>query len=233
VTDPAEADLHRNEVFWPLLEKYAEMLGALILEASEHWLREERARQAEELRALDLRLVEAPNLGSAMRAVADCAERLLRPDQCHIRFRQGDVLSLMALAGKGLEARLRDTVSVQQDKEVSVSAAFINNGRWDQPFIFGPADLAVIAVNLRNLGRTATATQFERLKCCGVFGLLGPEKELIGVLVVDSKAEHYFDRERISVAKDVVARAQIVLAHNLAHQRLQNLINSLDSEVAV
>lgn len=231
--NPAEADLHRNKAFWPLLHKYAEMLGPVILEAREHWLREERARQTEELRALDLKLVQATDLSAKMQAIADCAYSLLGPDQCHIRFLRGDVLSLPAVAGKGFPGRFRDIVSVQKDKDSSVSAWFVNNRQWDQPLIFGPAKLAVIAANMRACGRNEAADYFESLKSCGAFGLLSPEKELLGVLVVDSKNEHYFDQERIFVAKDLVTRAQSLFAHHLTRERLQNLVNSLDSEVVV
>jgi GAF domain-containing protein len=194
---------------------------------------EERARQAEHLRTLDLKLVQAVDLHSGMQAIVDCACSLLEPDQCHIRFRQGDVLSLMAVAGEGLQSRVRETVSVQHDKDVSVSAAFADSGHWEQPVIFGPEKLKAISTKLRVQAHNESAAHFEALKSCGAFGLRGTDGDLIGVLVVESREGHYFDKERAAIAQGLVARAQALLAHHLSCERLRNLVNSLDSEVVV
>jgi signal transduction histidine kinase/GAF domain-containing protein len=230
---PLGADLRRNKAFWPLLERYAEMLGEIVQEARQHWLHENRALQAKALRDLDLKLIQVASLDVKMRAIADCAQALLKPDHCHIRLRQGDVLTLTASAGGDLEWRVRDAVSTQADEAVSVSARFAASKLWNEPRIFTRDELRVMTQDLRGCGRHETAAQFDRLQSCGVFGFVDTEGCLIGVLVLDSEREHYFDQERISVAKDLVARAQILLEHSLARERLQNLVNSLASEVVV
>ena len=230
---PLGADLRRNKVFWPLLEKYAEMLGQIVLEARQHWLHENRALQAKALRDLDLKLVQIASLEVKMQAIADCAQALLKPDHCHIRVREGDILALTARAGSGLEWRVRDVVSTQADKAVSVSAQFAGSKLWNKPRIFTREELRGMAQNLRDCRRHDTAAQFDRLRSCGVFGFVDAEGCLMGVLVLDSEREHYFDQERVSVAKDLVARAQILLEHSMARERLQNLVNSLVSEVVV
>ena len=231
-----EEDLTGNREFWPLLEEYANLLAPIVKEAVAYWMRHERAQQAQTLRELDLAVIRGDTAEQQMKSIVQYAKVLLGPRHCHIRLLKGDDLVLMADTKE--PNRVRDVVKV--DDDVSVSAELARLGDTETQLIETEEQIKDFVKRLRAKGLTDTADYVDKLRSCGAFKLVDSHNELIGTLVLDAADRYFFDEEKLSLTRDLVNRAQVLLESSLRREsadararQVEGLLNAIPAEAVV
>ena len=229
--------LKESELFWGVLMSYGKLLAPIIADARDHWWRRERIRQAETLRILDTKLARASSVSEQMESILACAKELLSPDRCHIRVRDGGKLVLAAELGE--PSRVRRAVDIRDSGEIGVSVELTRSHRPEEPRILGPKELGKLADSLEKRGLKDAAIHLRELGSCGGFALLG-RSGIIGTLVLDAVSPNFFDRHRISLAQDLVRRAEVLVEKHLLSEAAQareiqvsNLLDAVPAEIAV